>query len=494
VVIISALVSPPGRELFCGDETKYSEVIREMRATGRWFLPPLEGVPFTHKPPLHFWIVGGLTELFGTYSIWSYVLPSLIAFGLLIWLIQKIAGPVAAYVCATSLLVWGSAQTARMDVSFTLLITYAIWRISRIWEPGTGNRELTLAGLALGIATLIKGPMAPVIAILFFVLECWRQRRIPRANYVPGVLAMVVIPLLWFIPAMSLGGGAYTHEVLQKQLAGRAIGAWVHQSPPWFYLLHSPGFLFPWFAALVAALIARWREERLAINWILAVLLPYSLMSSKLDVYMMALIPPVAIIVANAIDRTRIANVITLAVLLVAAIVAPFLLPEYTSVFVALGIVSAIALVIAEGSGRLVRSGAASAALSRGRGGETSAPLGSAIALGLVPIVVLVYIAVTKMPLINDLATSRPLIAALEKQQIAGDQIALYTCPHLWSHDMPRDLEHVHYVSPETVLKTNPTVVATARAHANEIAPQLAPFHRVDSVKMIGKWFDVYRR
>ena len=138
VVFLSTLVSPPGRELFCGDETKYSEVIREMRAPSasmvQWFLPPLEGVPFTHKPPLHFWMVGGLTYLFGTYSIWSFVLPSLIAFGLLIWLMQKIAGPVAAYVCATSLLVWGSAQTARMDVSFTLLITFAIWQMTRFFS------------------------------------------------------------------------------------------------------------------------------------------------------------------------------------------------------------------------------------------------------------------------------------------------------------------------------------------------------------------------
>ncbi|HEX7192781.1 MAG TPA: glycosyltransferase family 39 protein [Thermoanaerobaculia bacterium] len=474
-------------------------------------MPPLEGVPFTHKPPLHFWIIGGLTYLFGTYSIWSFVLPSLIAFGLLIWLMQKIAGPVAAYVCATSLLVWGSAQTARMDVSFTLLITFAIWRIARFLDsspplpPGEGGRRLgegrasrrphdvTLAGIALGIATLIKGPMAPVIAILFFALECWRRHRVPRVNYLPGVAAMIVIPLLWFIPAMSLGGGAYTHEVLQKQLAGRAIGAWVHQSPPWFYLLHSPGFLFPWFAALVAALIARWREERLAINWILAVLIPYSLMSSKLDVYMMALIPPVAIIVANAVDRTRIANVITLAVLLLAAIAGPFIKikdgPPLTAIFVVLGVASAIGIVVSEGSGRLVRPGAASAALSRGRADETSAPLASLIALGLVPIAVLVFVALTQMPLVNELATPRPLIAALEKQRVPGDQIELYYCPHLWSQDMPHDLEHVHYTS-----IPNPTVVATARAHAKEIAPQLAGFHVVDSVKMIGKWFDVYRR
>ncbi|HEY2094679.1 MAG TPA: hypothetical protein VGJ81_22695, partial [Thermoanaerobaculia bacterium] len=357
------------------------------------------------------------------------------------------------------------------------LITFAIWRIQllvascRLPDPATGNRQpatLMLAGIALGIATLIKGPMAPVIAIVFFALECWRLHRVPRAKYIPGVAAMVVIPLLWFIPAMTLGGGAYTHEVLQKQLAGRAIGAWVHQSPPWFYLLHSPGFLFPWFAALVAALIARWREERLNINWILAVLIPYSLMSSKLDVYMMALVPPVAIIVANAVDRTRLANVITMAVLLLAAIVAPFFIHEYTTVFIALGIASAIALVLSLLGGDALRS---------------------AIVLGLVPIAVLLYVAITQMPLVNDLATPRPLIAALEKQHVPGQDIALYTCPHLWAHDMPRDLENVHYV-----LTPNATVIATARAHAKEIAPQLAGYHVVNSVKMIGKWFDVYRR
>jgi 4-amino-4-deoxy-L-arabinose transferase-like glycosyltransferase len=481
-----------------------------MRATGEWFLPPLEGVPFTHKPPLHFWIVDLLTFAFGTYSIWSYVLPSLLALLFLTWLMWRMGGVVAAFVCATSVLVWGSAQTARMDVSFTAFITLAVWMMGRglnfgfrisdfefrrdspfairnstfeirnsiSSEPLNATTSLTIAGLSLALATLLKGPMAPIIVIVLFALECWRHRRIPKANYLPALAAMVVIPLLWFVPAMRMGGGAYTHEVLQKQLAGRAIGAWVHQLPPWYYLLHSPGFLFPWFAALVAALAARWREERFNVNWIVAVLLPYSLMSSKLDVYMMALIPPAALIIANAIEsapRIKLANIITLAVLLVAAIAGPFVkikgAPPLTSLCVVLGIAAAVALVVA----------------LRGA-------FASTIALGLVPIALFVFIALTMMPTVNQLASGKPLVDTLASMHVPAEQIALYTSPHLWTHDMPRELEHVHYVSPQSLATTHPALIVTPRRHASEIAPQLAGYHVVRTVQLIGKPFDVYGR
>ena len=39
-----------------------------------------------------------------------------------------------------------------------------------------------------------------------------------------------------------------------------------------------------------------------------------------------------------------------------------------------------------------------------------------------------------------------------------------------------------------------PAVIATSRAHANEIAASLRGYRKVDELRMIGKWFDVYRR
>src|SRR5687768_2242414 len=88
VVLLSVALSPLRRELYVGDETKYSQVVREMR-DGSFFLPTLNGTPFTHKPPLHFWAVGLLTHVFGLYSIWPFVLPSLLSFVLLLVLMHR---------------------------------------------------------------------------------------------------------------------------------------------------------------------------------------------------------------------------------------------------------------------------------------------------------------------------------------------------------------------------------------------------------------------
>ncbi len=488
LVALSVFLTPATRELFAGDETKYAQVVREMR-DGAFFLPTLEGTPFTHKPPLHFWVIDALTYVFGVYSTWSFALPSIIGFIALLWLMWRMEGPIASFVCGTSLLVWGSAQTARMDVTFTLAIAFAFWMLQRAWSTAArGPRpEALSAGIALGIATLIKGPMAPVIAIFLFLFEWLRRRSVPRGRYALPIIAMIVIPLLWFVPAMLMGGGGYTREVLVKETAGRAVGAWVHRSPIWFYFAHAPATLFPWFLLLVVAIIAAYKRDderaKSYVSWVLAVVVPYSLMSSKLDVYMMAMIPAMALLVGRlfAVDdiwlrRGWIANVVMLAVLFVVAIGGRFVHQKYegtATILTVLAVVTCIAFVIS----LVFRT-----------------PLASTLSLGFVPIVVLLYAALFMMPLLNELASDRPIVRALAAQHVAPEQIALYTTPHLWTHDMPRDLERVRYVSPEMLRAQPATVIVTSRSHAGEIADVLRSYRKVDEFRLIGKPFDVYRR
>ena len=478
LVILTAFITPVRRDLTVGDEAKYGHVVREMHASGAWFLPTLNGVPFTHKPPLHFWLIDLLTYALGVYSMWAFVLPSLAAFLFLLWIVWRMGGPLAAFVCGTSLMIWVSAQTARMDVSFTAFLTLAIWMLQKFLDDGD-RRALLWCGVWLGIATLIKGPMAPVIAIALFLFECWRRHRVPRANYWPAVAAMILIPLAWFVPAMLLCGSAYTHEVIVKQTVGRAIASWVHRAPPWYYLLHLPGVAFPWF---FVALVALRKANRFYLTWIAAVLAPYSLMSSKLDVYMMALIPPVALMCSAGVSPAgppasrrplQIANIATLIILVLGAIAIPFIRSPYATSLhgfaMVLGATALIAIVV-----------------------SLRGAFASTIALGMTPIIAFTYAALTLMPLLNDAASTRPLITALQKQNVPSEQIALYSAPYLWSRDFPRALEHVRYVDADNI--DDPTVIATSRAHANEIATTLQRYRHVDQLQMIGKWFDVYRK
>jgi 4-amino-4-deoxy-L-arabinose transferase-like glycosyltransferase len=522
IVALSIFISPFGRDLFVGDETKYGEVIREMRATHTFFVPLLGGAPFTHKPPLHFWLVDLLSFVFGPYSTWTFVLPSIAALLGTIFVMRAIgrdlfdrdSGLMAAFVATSSLLIWASGQSARMDVSFTLFTTLGLWLLWRFFERDD-FRALNLSALFVGIATLIKGPMSAVIWIVLFAIEAIRRRRAPRGNYVGPLAIAIAVPLLWVVPAIVIGGPAFANAILYKQTVGRAVSAWVHKAPPWYYLTNAPATFFPWFFVFVAALLGLVRKRGttettadrpailFCISWIAAVLLPYSLMSSKLDVYMMAAVPPMALLIGAFVARradsdgasTRWAfafNSLTIVLLGVVGIIgltrgaslvrrpdAALLTETLTKVW--LGSMTAIATAFVIWLFFVSRERL----------------LDSTLAAGLTFVLSFTLLAALLMPRVNDFASTRPLIAALARQQVPGEQIALYSCPQLWSRHFPPELENVTYTGDEAraVAPTlAPVVVATSRGHAAEIAPLLRNYRKVDEVRMIGKWFDVYRR
>ncbi|MBV8516418.1 MAG: glycosyltransferase family 39 protein [Acidobacteria bacterium] len=488
IVVVSVFLSPLQRELYVGDETKYTEVVREMRA-GSFFLPTLNGTPFTHKPPLHFWLVDLLTYPFGVYSIWPFVLPSLAAFVLLLWLMHRMAGPLAAFVCGTSLMLWGSAQTARMDVSFTALLALAAWMVERFFAGE--RRALLIAAIATGLAFLVKGPMAPVIVIALFAFEALRRRGAPRGNYALAVAIILVIPLLWLVPAVMIGGEPFWREIFYKQTVGRAVGAWVHRSPPWFYIVRAPATLAPWFFLLIASIVAIYkrRDERgkFAVSWILAVLVPYTVLSSKLDVYMIAMLPAVALAIARGAEELwgKRANLVMLGVFALAGIAgfvvhgkgpdgALLALPRVRVLFALLVLLSFAAIVVTLRSTLTM----------------------STFATGLVPVLAFAYAAVALTPLANDLASTRPLVNALLRAHVAPEDAALYVCPHLWVRDMPPALARARQVDTDDLraLHPPPRLIVARRKDADAIADVLRGYHKVDELRMIGKWFDVYER
>lgn len=488
IVVFSVFLSPLRRELFVGDETKYSQVVREMRA-GSFAVPTLEGSPFTHKPPLHFWLMGALTYLFGAYAIWPFVLPSLVAFLLMLWLMHRAWGAMAAFVCGTFLLMWGSSQTARMDVAFAGLIALAAFFIYR-----SGGALTFAAGVAAGVAFLVKGPMAQVIVLALFAFESVRRRRRPVARDALALLPMLLLPLVWIVPALVVGGESFWREIFYKQTVGRAVNAWVHKSPPWFYVVRAPATLAPWFFVTVAALAATFRRKdeqaRFAVSWMLAVLVPYTLLSSKLDVYMITMLPAVALLIARFTEADdvwgRRACRVTLAICVLIGIAGLLVQPEHIrgedGALVALPEVRGLFVVLAL---------AAIVSMVTTWRAELQ---GLTLAVGLVPVLAMAYAMTVLIPLANESASTKPLVRALVRQNVPPDQIGLYVTPHLWVRDMPPALAGARHYDADGLRTAAPPLIVARRRNAKEIADVLRGYRKVDELRMIGKWFDVYRR
>ena len=61
------------------DETRYLSVAWEMWSRGDFLLPTLNGVPYTHKPPLLFWVMHLGWSVFGVNAWWPRCIPALAA-------------------------------------------------------------------------------------------------------------------------------------------------------------------------------------------------------------------------------------------------------------------------------------------------------------------------------------------------------------------------------------------------------------------------------
>lgn len=508
--LVLAFVSPFQRDLFVGDETKYGQVIREMSSPGTIAVPRLNGEPYTHKPPLHFWFVRILVALFGPRSIWPFVLPSLVSTLGLVWLTGVIARefagndarPWAELVVASFALVWGVAQSARMDSEFVFLTTAAALFLWRYLERSSTRSLLASAGCA-AIATLVKGPFAPLILVTHFAFECVRRRRRPVVRELLALPVLLLAPLAWLVPSTLVAGRGWLEEIVVRQGAGRVINAWTHGEPIWFYLTAAPAIWFPWILFLAAALVAGWRDAprpalRFSVLWVAATLVPMSLISSKLPVYMLPTMPAAAVLIAafiaNPDERlahfARLGNRAILALVTLVGAVG-FLAGPGLSARAADAALLKTWEVAALFGGLFVSGVAALLWDLRGRMEATARNALAVAGCFAIPAAILVTVV---MPVANEEASTASLVRELARLGAAGDEIALYYTPNLWTRDMPARLERARQRGSD-VLRSSPLprVIVVREDKVDELGAELSRYELRARVRMIGKNFDVYQ-
>lgn len=307
------------------DETRYVSVAWEMWVRGDFLVPHLNGVPYSDKPPLLFWMFHLGWWFFGVNDWWPRVVPALFALanlGLTARLARRlwpdrpeIAGTAPAVLLG--FLLWSVFTTMVMfDMLVAFCVLLALLGLEEAWRRG-GVRPWLQVGGALGVGILGKGPVVLVLPLAVALLAPWWGREIPRrapSLWWPRLAGAVgltaAIALAWALPAAASGGPDYANAILVRQTEQRMVHSYAHNHPWWWYLPVLPLLLYPYsfwpplWKAVFAALAALRRRAadpglRFCLAWLVPGLLVFSLISGKQPHYLLPLMPCFALIAAR---------------------------------------------------------------------------------------------------------------------------------------------------------------------------------------------------
>jgi 4-amino-4-deoxy-L-arabinose transferase-like glycosyltransferase len=312
------------------DEGRYAEVPREMLASGDWLVPRLNGIQYLEKPPLQYWATAVLYSVLGVKPwvsrLWTTGLG--LACILLVWrtgrrLYGAAAGTAAALVLASSPLFFILGQINTLDMGLTFFLTAALVAfVSAQRAPVAAPAQrsaMTLAWLALGLATLQKGLVAlalPGFALVLYTLlerdlALWR-----RMHLTAGIAIVLAVNLPWWI-LMAHRNPQFVQFFFVHEHLTRFATTEHGRSQPWWYFtaILSVGAL-PWFAPIARGVTDAWRApplpagsrfrtERFLLNWAAAVFLFYSPSGSKLAPYILPMMPPLALLAGRYLASTN---------------------------------------------------------------------------------------------------------------------------------------------------------------------------------------------
>lgn len=306
-------------------EARYAGVAWEMVVSGDYRTPRYNGIKHFHKPPLFYWLTAASMRWFGPQEEAARLpcaLAALATIALTAWLAARpsMGCPhpwLAAASLATAPFFWEMGRIAVTDMLVTLWVLTSLASAWQVLHHGFSFPRGMVFWAGIGLNFLTKGPVGPLIVALVLVPFMLRGGASWRAfRPLPGLLLAALIGLPWYLLVAAENPGLIAY-FLKFQTSDRVFTT-VHQrgGPFWFYLPVLLGGFLPWTAWLVGAFRTAWRNARLPVAsgsnpdrflllWVLAPLLFFSAIGSKLPPYVLPLFPGLAILTVRHLPWKR---------------------------------------------------------------------------------------------------------------------------------------------------------------------------------------------
>lgn len=292
------------------DEGRYAEIPREMVQDGDWVVPHLNHVRYFEKPPLFYWAVAISYKIFGV-SEWSFRFPNALSAFLCIVVLylalRRRFSEEAAFISSAVLLssfgFFAMARIVTLDMFFTFWLFCALisftgfYRERKAWF-------LSLFYIALGLATLTKGPVCVVLIGITIIIFLFTERNLAflkELKLLRGLAIYAVITLPWIV-AIAVKEKEFLYFFFIDQHVLRFFTSKHKRSGPVYYFFPVLfAGLLPWSVLIPRSIVNAWRnsELRFFAIWTFVVFAFFSLSGSKLPPYILPAFPALSILIGH---------------------------------------------------------------------------------------------------------------------------------------------------------------------------------------------------
>ena len=304
-------------------EAMYALIPKEMLASGSWFTPTLNGLPYWDKPQLLYWLTLPCYKLFGV-SDQVARLPLLGVTLAEVWVTyligRRLLGRQAAWLGGLALLssigFFALHLQILTDHLVTLFLAVSVYFLLR-WQEQPSGKWSALFFLALGLGFLSKGFIGLVFPGLIVVCHAWQLRRPGLLSILWSPLGLAVLSLImvpWFTACELAHPGFIKFQVVNEQILrflGRRHPQDINSFPLAGFWLFLGIWLAPYTPLLPGTFWRFWKEThdaarragRLLIIWPAVILIFFSLSSSRIEYYSLPALPPLALLIGWRLKR-----------------------------------------------------------------------------------------------------------------------------------------------------------------------------------------------